>query len=361
MKDPVNIFVAESPLQVINCTEAAFCAKDKKNILIIKLEDFEENVENNLQIKIVIQLFSWDSIIEYPSFSEKKRIERWMSEIRFIKKIKEIYPNVNKLFIGEFRAIWMQSIRSITKPKETYLVDDGAITLTIQDLFLSKRDYSPSYFKLLQGSNFLNKVKLFIKTIFFWQVLFPRMNSKPIHLFTSFKIIPANGQKVIKNKFSHLKEISSKLININKDEVFYFGSKYSEAGILSLEEELEFLSRVINFFKNKKIKFTYVTHRSDSEKKITLLSSENNVIATRLGVPAELYFLTANNRPAFIAGAYTTSLNNLPYLCSFDKVYVFILPFHLIPSRLKGEIFRSYKNLIAQGVEVVDLYNQKIF
>ena len=360
MSDEVNMFVAESPLQLINCIEAAVWAGGEKNILIVKYSNVPSRAENNLQLRKSVALFAWDLILEYPSADNGNKISRLSNEIKFIQRTASTQKNVNYLFIGEFRSLWMRKIRSTISPRVTYLVDDGDITLTMQDIYFRENIFDVSLFESMRTSALAAKAKAFVKEVLFLQLKSKDMTKVPINLFTVFNICPVDGQIVEKNKFFHFSGLQKQSRIVDEKRVFYFGSKYSEAGVLTKENELSFLMSSFSFFLTKKIPVVYIPHRDDSDEKIRLISSCEGVEIKSLHMPAELYMLITKTRPMFIAGAYTTVLNNLPLLCTFRGVYSFALPFHLIASRFRGEIMKSYMNLIDQGVEVIDFYDQSV-
>lgn len=361
MSDEVNMFVAESPLQLINCVEAAVWAGGKKNILIVKYSNEPGRAENYLQLRNAIDLFAWDLVIKYPFIANVNQISRLNNEIKFIKRIADAHKNVNYLFIGEFRSLWMRKIRSVISPKVTYLVDDGNITLQMQDIYFSKTMFDLTLVESMRTYGLVAKAKAFIKEVLLLQLKSKNMSKVPINLFTVFNILPVDGQIVKKNKFVYFRGLQKQSGIVEERKVYYFGSKYSEAGVLSQKDELSFLKSCFGFFLTKKIPVVYIPHRDDSDEKIGLISSYEGVEVKRLHMPAELYMLIAKRRPIFIAGAYSTALHNLPILYSFKVVYSFALPFHLIASRFRVEIMKSYKNLIEQGVEVIDFYDQKMY
>lgn len=353
----INVYIVESPVQVINCIEAANWSNANNNVLFVRYSGREEN---DKQIKQLIKEFSWSEVVDCSIPKKPNPFKNALAEVKLFNQLARRYQKVNKLFIGEFRSKSMHYLRAALSPDETYLVDDGDITLSIQELYFKLNQYQLGPLQKHMPTGVVQRVKEIVRMILYIQFFKPVMKTVPIHLFTAFDVSAARDQKVVANRFSYFKGMQHH-VDLNDQQVFYFGSKYNEAGLLTLEQELSFLKKVQFFFEKKQLQMVYIPHRDDSAVKLKLLESNFGLTVKRLGMPAEIYFIKSSTRPGYIAGACTSAINNLARMNDFNGVYAFALPFEQVPINFREDMYRSYDNFYALKVDVIDFYNQSYF
>lgn len=342
----IDLYVVESPLQALSAAEARF-ASDKKYdaVIIIKKAGVEREVCNGHMWKVV-WFGQWDQI-KWLNLSEYRGLRHHLSLILFLIKLKRDYRfKVRHLYIGEFRTEWMHYLRCVINPVKTYLLDDGAATLTVQNQCLSQRIYWPD----VPTRSYLKKA---LKRLLYSYIYDQKVARKPISIFTSFDLKPAPGQEIVKHSFELARSVQKNYQVI--PEVYYFGSKYSEAGVMTLDDEIAFLEKMVQYYISKKLSVIYVPHRDDSDVKMKLISGALDMRIKELGCSAELYFSTSNYRPFRVASAYSSVLNNLRLFFGEECCDSFIIPdFMIRPNNIKNikDVYLYYRRI---GLNVVDV------
>ena len=341
-----NLYLVESPFQLISATEAANFEKKHKNILVIILSGRNDN---DHQLINLVKLFPWDKIFIIKATS-RFVVFRYIVLINFVLYASWNYSlKINKLFIGEFRSNWFHYIRSGVKPKSTILIDDGSITPMIQENYLSKKIFTP-----FSSCSRLRGIKFNIKAAINSLLVNKEVKKTPINLFTMYNLQACEGQVVLGNNFKFFKNLKNKNI-IQENKVFYFGSKYSECGLISLESEITMIKKVINYYHALGIKFYYIPHRDDAGNKIEIIRGQTEVTIKRLKMPAELYCVGATKLPMYIAAGYSTILTSLPKIFDCFNYTSFKLPMDKVPKRLVNEVNKEYSHLEKQGIKVIDI------
>lgn len=334
-----DIFLAESPLQCLNAAEAAFKLSDaSEKILFVRLN---ENKSNNEHIKLACAVYSWDTVV-FETIENKSAIRKLYSFNKLTDKIVEKLRDklLGTVFFGDFRSYWMECIRTFYRDKPQVMLDDGDISLSIVENFL-KHD---RYFYSIGVLDFLRKVKY---------RCFDNSKNK-FTLFSSFKF--SDYDSVIENKYSFLRsKRSSNLLACSEDSdraILFFGSRYSEEGIISLEKEIEILKHIECHLGAEYDKIYYVPHRGDSEQKLNEISQIMEV--KRFGMPAELYLALTDESFNSIAGCCTSALNNLHKIFNYETVISFKLPLDDIDQRYRDDFILTYESYRKLGFEIIE-------
>jgi len=342
-----NLFVVESPLQALVAVELSLRFKSEKNGVIYRLIAGRE--KNNQQIEKVIKNGNW--ILERQVlFDNRGGVANHISIQRALRFFdKEFSGNVNQLFIGEFRSQWMHFMRSAVGPKKTILMDDGAATLLSKRKYIDKGIYFPK--ELWETQGFLKTVT---KKIIYRKFLIDPILKKPIFFASAF----LGSESIYPVNFSEVKKLfKSKRTNENSRTVFFFGSKYSEARIISLEYEIDFLRKVKGFYSNSSINFIYCAHRDESKVKLNLIESELKLKVVTPELPAEIFLLEQGGCVSEIAGAYSSVLNNAKVIFPNIMVRAFYLSPDEIDIKNRDDIFNVYQHYKVERINVEFLNN----
>ncbi|MBF5052775.1 UDP-glucose:glucosyl LPS a 1,2-glucosyltransferase [Alcanivorax venustensis ISO4] len=174
-----------------------------------------------------------------------------------------------------------------------------------------------------------------------------------IHLFTAFDLQPMPGQILKRHSFEfarrNIKE--SKVVN----EVYYFGAKYSEAGIMTLYDEMNFLEKIFDYYEGANLQVVYVPHRDDSCFKLKIISERFGVSIKRLGCAAELYFSISDYRPSRISAAYSSVLNNLRHFWGGEACDSFVIPESMLNDDYKHAIRDVYSYYQSVGINLIQV------
>lgn len=348
-----NLILVESPFQALCALEVSLRNKNDKNILVYKLSESPERKVNNSQIENTISYGDWTEIIEFKANNKYGGLSVHYSTAVFLRNLASRYSDkIDKLFFGEFRSRWMHQARLAINASEDWLIDDGAATIKAVNESISKGVYV--------DSNVLVKSSA-IKSVVF-QLIYGKYERKlselkkqPVNVFSAF-VSETNGDLGLeKNNFSYIKSFFNSKDNGKSNKVFYYGSKYSEAGVVSQEYELAFLNKIQCYYSQKGLEVQYFTHRDESSAKLELVEKifSNSVIKNT--DMAEMHLLKSGVKPVEIAAAYSSVLSSLNVIFPEIKKTSFRLKEAEIQEKFSKGISMAYEFYESEGVELVVL------
>lgn len=240
----MNIFIVVSPLQLLNSIEAVEHFKVEDNVLLFLIADDE----SSHQMKELLVYYQWDKIlyIDYP----KSNIDKLIFPIKLHLLINKLLSSqIENIFFGEYRSIYIQHMVNYFNCSKCYLVDDGLATLNID-------------------KNGNEKVKsnaiLFLYKLFFYKL-------EKID-FTCFSIFNLKQKNVVRNNYSFIKKLNYQ--KEVKPVVYFIGQPIVELEMMSNYQYKLELEKIIKFYVPKK--FVYILHRREEEQKIKSLALELN-------------------------------------------------------------------------------------
>lgn len=341
----INLFVVESPLQLLSAIEAAYKYKGTENIAIVKYGR-HVRAENNKHMEMALSIYEFDSIYYVRTVES-----RFLMKLRMGLMYAFIYSKrrlIERIFIGDYRSVWMHRCIEISRANAAHLLDDGIITIHVYEEYLKKGKFNKLAFFARDGLSY----KLFDAA--FRLLGSDRKSTYELSIFTSFVITPGSDNiEVVINDYSYLSGLA---VCTGVGGIFYFGTKYSEAGYFSLEVEVAFLITAFSFLKKKHPteELLYIPHRDDSKEKLERIKALG-VRVFSLGMPAEMFFLKHHRRPRVVAGAYSTAIANVRSLYKPEQVYAFRLPMHEVEGTRVQHVSQIYAFYDRIGIPVIDL------
>lgn len=337
-----NLFVVESPLQALNALELSLQFKDEKNGIVYRVVEGRE--KNNNQMTEVIGKGVWTFKKEI-IFDSSSTLLNHKSVALELKKLSKRFPKgIKKLFIGEFRSQWMHFMRCAVSPSRTVLMDDGAATLIVKQKFIDNGIYYPA--ALWKNKNIIKELA---KRYIYSDFLKRSELESPLHFASAFNKEGA----LYPIDFSSLIEMFKKNFEkIERKSVFFFGSKYSESGIISRDYEVFFLKGVKQFYSKYKCDLVYCAHRDESQEKLEIIRNELKLNVFTGSKPAEIFLLENHCKIHEIAGAYSSVLNNAKVLFPEASIRGFRLDPKEISYKYKEDIELVYKHLEKKGVVI---------
>lgn len=302
-----NLFLVESPLQALVAVELSLKFEDQTSGIIYNLSRDPARERQDEQIISVIELGVW----KYKELYKRPKTKGIFWHIDFKKEISRLKfcfeGNVEKLFFGEFRSQWMHIARLAISPDKYILMDDGAATLIAKSRYIDQGIFYPE--NLWKKSSYAKRL---VRSLIYRGLFNPKQRCRPVSFASAF----LKDQSEFTVDFSYIRSKRINLIKSNSGVVlprkaFFFGSKYSEAGIITCNYELYFISQVIGFYKNKGLDLVYCAHRAESEEKLDLIRALGSVKVLRPDLPAELFLLECDKEVAEIGAAYSSVINSL--------------------------------------------------
>jgi hypothetical protein len=331
-----DLFYVESPLQLLT----AIKARDElahNPVLIIKLGK-NTRKSNNQQIMALINPNDWSRV----HFINESNQVGALSELKYLLTTLQLHlrykAKIRRYFFGELRNIYMAILGKSLKPQELILLDDGAFTITAQLHFIKNNilPYNHKHqAKVTKLYNFLLGIDL------------DKFDVPNLYSFFNFDGLMIDGQ------VNYHKDNQKRNIKIESNDVYFFGSKFAEAGILSEETELLVIEKTFKLYPNKKVH--YIPHRDEHDKKLERVIQLGGQILN-LGGPAENFFDSTEVMPEIVVACYSTVL----YSCfarfsNVKTVAIDIRPLLLLES-IKNNVENVYRYYKKTGITVENVH-----
>jgi hypothetical protein len=346
-----DVLIVESPLQLLSAIEAIKYFDFKRTCLIVRYADARRRKRHNSHIDEVLKMYDFNRVIKLRNSSSNtlNKLLKFNSYLWFRINRKSI----RKLAIGEWRSEWMQRCTEIAQKDSVILLDDGVIVV---DILRNKIEKGVNFNVNTDRSK---SVKQRLKTLIFSILGTKGVYDKKYHLFTAF--FSKTDSKTVQITPNRYEFVRSKVEDVNADGIYYFGTKYSEAGYFPLSVELRFLGHVFSTLSNlypteqaqENNRILYVPHRDDSVTKLEAVK-EIGFDVTPLNCPAEIYFFLMKKKPKVIAGAFTTAVANVSTIYKPDAVHLFKLPIEEIAKEKREHVESIYKFYEERKYQIVE-------
>ena len=316
----MNLFIVESPLQLLGAIEAKKQLELKNNFLIISLSDEEKN---NEQMFSLLALSPWDKVYKVPFFySIRIKVFQFIFVIYFLLKKFDF----ESVFFGEVRSNVFWLVANNIKVDNVWMLDDGAGTISVQERIFRK---------LQEFNRDRNKKTDFIAKLFF---LKPADRSL-INIFTMYDIEPLGSEKIHENTFAFIKGEMRDLV-VDEDYVYFIGTNLVQPLLLSENAYIQAFEKVYDYYKNRNKKIKYILHRRESraliEKNfpdIDILEFDNII---------EIEFLIKKIRPYHIASFYSAALFTLKKAYNIEMIDSFLIDLEEIDGMYKEAVSACY-------------------
>jgi hypothetical protein len=316
-KRPANVFLVQSPFQLLCALEAKHHFAAAENILVIKYGDPEERPA--AQLRELARLDRWTQTLEVTRLS----VDNLLFPSRQLARVERQFA-IDKLFIGDIGSEHFRSAAMTARPRAVFLLDDGSGTIEAQSHFLARGDAILSRtnvpYSYSSGSAPRRHLKRLIRAASRLRAPAPTM----INLFTSFDLGACPNQAVVRNRFDWLRQRSTPQVT-ERDVAYLFGSMNDEYPEL-LPEEARAIRTVRDHYVALGASLVYVPHRSEPDAKCAAIQRELGIPFRRFGMPAEVELAMAATCPEHIAAFVSTVLNTLPLIRKFSSVKMFLPP-----------------------------------
>lgn len=316
-----SVFLARTPLQVINCNEAKkeFNINDSHSVLIL----FTDYKPSLTQILNNIHYQNWKKVhCLFQIFDKKNKLlfifQKFVGLIKLL-SLSRRYNNCEYLFVGHIDDAWMRFIIKRVKYKKLVLLEDGVATIDIAGRRLNSS--LNSEFPMPPGKK---SRKIFGNDSFEYYLLGKqRLILRQITFFTAYNNILISPQdELIENRFSHLKS-NKKPDQVKKREVWFIGQPLLERGIISKDDFKGILQRIKKVWRNG-YSYFYVAHRSS---RIPNAIYEEGFSLLRFDDPIEKVLVTNNSIPGVIGSVNSAALLNISKIFYPEEVKLFFIEF----------------------------------
>ena len=280
-----NLFIVRSPLQLLNAIEAKHHFKSAHSVLLIIHDHSKINSEQMMQI---VDLTTWDNIIEFNNRKIKKQ-SKLLAQVKLIRSLKQ--HSFQSIYSGDFGTI-NQVIIANVDPKKVFILDDGTMTLITHGKLNPKCKVPINKkLKLLRYKVFGLKSKI----------------SSKINFFTVFSLKAHQHEEIVPNTYQYLKQYYVKEATYDT-QIYVLGQPLVEAGLLEESTYIEYITHLIRHY-NKPI--VYVLHRGEIlREELKSLQGPSFKIQMPQG-PIELLFLSQKIYPLQVISFYSSALTNI--------------------------------------------------
>ncbi|SHM60944.1 hypothetical protein [Gracilibacillus kekensis] len=325
----MNVFIVESPLQLLNAMEAKQYFQLPTETCTLLLNN-GENPNSMKQMLNLTDNSEWYNV-EKVGFGSGKI--SWLTRIFGMKRQIRSYEKIDKIFIGDFRSDAIQCFINSFLQSDLFVLDDGTATLKIYNNLTN-----PNRVKKITG------LKAFFKNLMRKLLgignISKKMSKREMTFFTSYNLEPMKNIRIIKNNYTFLKKQQENKSKV--DNLFFLGSPLTEKRIIKTRQEyLNLLKKVLQHYDSTK-EFFYVPHRTENDD--FLYEIENlGFRILKLDIPIEFYLVKSYEIPNHVSSFYSTALGNLKSL--FDdtvEIDSFMIDESILNTNNREEIKKIY-------------------
>lgn len=294
----MDLFVIDTPLQLLNALEARYYFGDHPSTLVLlhwpvwpkmvferllSEMEWEGITWVSMGIERPVQRYPLISLSVSDRFNEYRWVYRQYRRRRRLDATLVRIGQVDRLVIGNLFNQYMQHVAIRVQYNELIAVDDGTDTLRVAALRQKAIDMSEE----LPPTDFIRSVKNLInKRYVEWAARQPRS----VSFFTAYDVEVGKKDQLIRNSYRWLQKY---MTNCKKsDQVFFLGQPLIEDGYLEESTYLEYLNKIVSYFNPKRV--VYVPHKRESKHTIMLVEREVGLVARFFDGPIETVLAFGN-------------------------------------------------------------------
>ena len=359
----INLFIVETPLQLMNAIEAIYYFGLKHNHLLLHtggtgfpLNYFSEMLAYNDWEKIRYIRFKALTFNHNPNYTFHRLSTIFQSFLYDLQKVVNLqilnhlcrcYTTVDNIFLGNYLRGYQEYMRHIANTityNSLYLLDDGTDALLINE----ERSNLNCFSTKTSTGFFKTKLKQALKSC----IIDLNIKDAPqLTFYSAYDLDVNKHDKLIKNSFNHLK-----LLQIPKSKssgIYFLGECLVEDSSISLDVYISYLGRVKKFFNNKSI--TYIPHPRESAFTVSSIEQKLNFFIKKLNRSIEIDLCFNPEKPDIVAAFFCSALINCKHIAGSNiKVISFYLPPDIL-NRYKKLSHRVYNYFQHNSNSTIDL------
>jgi hypothetical protein len=355
----VNLFVVETPLQLLNAHEARqhLGASDAHLLLFVSpaysYETFSRLIEGRWTS---IQSFvirdredEQDGQISDRDLPRKRfirKLARQLTRRQRLERALRSYGPAERVFLGNYLIDYMRHVGHTVQHRELIVLDDGTDTIRMNNLRHRVSTPGP-----LNGAGPFAALKSSVRARYLeWD----SRQARSLVFFSTYDLRVRPGDRLIQHRYRYLRERIC--TQSAEDAVFFLGQPLPADGYLGEETYLEALREVRRHFAGQRI--VYVPHPRESEATVARVADATHLAIKRFDAPIEIVIACRGIRPRALASFFCSALETCSVLCGDDLP---VKAFRLARRSLLcchddvGGIYDHFRDGTNGQVEVVDL------
>ena len=285
----MNVFVVETPLQLLNAKEArAHFGISPRDSLLVLLGGNTRG--NRLQLMQLVNSEEWRDV-HYLGRTDPLSFA--VTELRAHPLLRSI-GQAERVMIGEYRSPLMRDFATKLKPRQAVLLDDGVATLGVaQYRQLCAREANPPPYVRKGWKGWVEKNMLRVTGTDLSEITF----------FTIFSISTSPPDTLIKHDYPQLRNGIPDIKHRN--ETYFLGSPLVECGYMTEEDYAASLREALEPCDGHT---KYIPHRRENDAKVARLASSLDLDVLRLDEPIELVLVGTGILPTRLASFHSTAM-----------------------------------------------------
>ena len=338
-----NLFVVDTPHQLLNAIEAAHSLQLKNNHLLV-LRPKSSGQDRFVQL---IKKEDWASV-GFPSpFIDSKLwvpklfgpvAGRWYHRYLHLQRMHTLaqlaakFRHVDKLFLGHYfpeEKPFMRHIANTVTYNMLYLLDDGTDTVMINERRrkLESNDRKAPIAKSTSRTSVWKTIEMSLRAKYWnWHLA----EAPRVTFFTVYDLDVRNGDRLLRNDYSYLRSLAPRERIYMPDTVIFLGQCIAD-GYFAMDLHSDFLSTVRDYFADKKL--IYVAHPRESASCIDQIREQPGWEIWRSFSVIEQDLIIRGIKPKIVAGFVSSALITLAHLMDSD---VEIVSFYVAPKHWAG-------------------------
>jgi len=322
----MNVYLIMTPHQLMNALEARhyFGLKDNYIIIIITptypdkaftplLEDHSWENVTFLEPKYNLEGFDYrknqQSIkSRYLSFCNERHRRVMLNE--YAKTLR----GVSSLILGNYEMDFMKHFSNQVHYNRLIALDDGTATLRV--------------YKERRNNNHISSFTRIKKSIREMILGLDTTETEKITFYTTYDLKPVDGDIVINNEYTYLKQMSSQARDNGK--IYFLGQQFVEMKILNEDVYIDYMKKIKEYYNGEQL--AYIAHKHEDVKKIERIETDVGLEVQRFDVPIEYRMSVKGDKPKVLAGFSSSAIENCERLFAGDiPINVFVVkPEHLM-------------------------------
>lgn len=353
-----NVYLIETPLQLLNAVEAKRALKLENNHILIHVGGTGFPIE---RFRTILDEQEWDAVhyltfdADTFNFSSKligKRFSERVTGICYdyqkwknramLNRLARRYRRVRNIFLGNYlegHQEYMRHFANMLRHDTLFILDDGTDTLIINEARKA----------LKQRESLGRGVKSALRrALFEWDV----RDAERVTFFSAYDMTPGGSDRLIKNNFAHMRSLTPDDPPVQ--EVVFLGQCLIEDGCIAEDDYMYHLTRVKKYFSGEQV--VYVPHPRESPRTVEAIRSTLGFHIRKLAVPIEVAVIRRGGKPTILAAFFCSALVNCRLILGNQvKVKAFYMPPEPMACyrELSCAVYRYFQDMGMPGIELV--------
>jgi len=362
----MNIFLIETPLQLLNAIEAKNYFKLANNHLLVFVETTGYDSE---LFKLLVCEDDWDEVRFINLYNKKIEFKSKLLGHRISEKVQgwgydyQQFLNRNKLdgivhsfgrckniFLGNYLRDYIKYMRHFANTLEhehLYILDDGTDALLINN---ERKDRSLRKDHTGGSGSYISRLKAKLrKSLIEWN----DKDADKIIFFTAYDMDVGYNDHLVRNEYKYLREKAASVVI--SDNVFFLGQPLVDDLYMKNEVYFDYLRKIKRYFADEKL--VYIPHPRESVEIVGKIKEYLDLDIKRFNVPIEYEISIKGNKPKVLASFFCSALQNCKIILDQQKIKaIYIPPEHLMRGHeLTQTAYEYFKKNANVNFEIVKL------